>query len=319
MFPRLWLGPMAGYSDSAMRRLCHKMGAEASISEMISAKAVVYRDKKTVPLGHIGAEEGKVFLQLFGKEPEILAEAAAMLAQGYCGEKTPYGIDLNAGCPVPKIAGNGEGSALMKDPDLCCRIAGAMRKALPKEMPLSAKIRLGWDENSKNAAEVAQAFAEGGCDLLFVHGRTRTAMYAGEADWEGIAAVAEAVHIPVIGNGDIRTPDDAGRRLDGYGVFGIMIARGAVGNPFLFARIRAVLEGKDPPPPPTKKERADAALLQLSYTVEDKGERVAVLECRKQLAAYFAGEPGSAALRKQINEAETFARVRKILSSFCAG
>lgn len=312
-FPRLWLAPMAGYTDIAMRRICHRMGAEATVSEMISAKAVTYRDKKTVALGRIAPDEGIVFLQLFGKEPAVMAEAAAMLAEGYC-TSTPAGIDINMGCPVPKIAGNGEGSALMKDPALCERIVSAVRTALPKDMPLTAKIRIGWDDKSKNATEVASAVASGGADALFVHGRTRTAMYAGQADWEMIARVREAVSIPVIGNGDITSGADALGRLAASGCYGLMVGRGAVGNPFLFREIAAALRGEPIPPPPAKEERIAAALLHLDEAIAEKGEALAVRECRKLIAAYTAGMVGAAAVRAAVNAAETREQVRLALN-----
>lgn len=309
--PRLWLAPMAGYTDSAMRALCHEMGAEASVSEMISAKAVVYRDRKTVALGKIGEGEGTVFLQLFGREPAILAEAAALLAGGYCGSR-PAGIDVNMGCPVPKIAGNREGSALLREPTLCHDIMRAMRAALPRELPLTAKIRLGWDERSRNAAEVAAALAEGGADAVFVHGRTRAAMYGGEADWDAIRALAEGLPIPLIGNGDIVSRESAERRFLGSACYGLMVGRGAVGNPFLFRELAAMLRGEPSPPPPTEGERVLAALSQLRAAIADKGEAVAVREARKQVAAYLHGRKGAAEARRRINLATTYAEVEEI-------
>ena len=302
--PRLWLAPMAGYTDIAMRRICHRMGAEATVSEMISAKAVTYRDKKTVALGRIAPDEGVVFLQIFGKEPEVMAEAAAMLAEGYCGS-VPAGIDINMGCPVPKIAGNGEGSALMRDPALCERIVSAVRAAMPPDMPLTAKIRIGWDDAHKNAATVAAAVEAGGASALFVHGRTRNAMYAGKADWEAIAAVRASVGIPVIGNGDVTSGEIAAARLSESGCYGLMIGRGAVGNPFLFREIAAALSGEPIPAPPTAAERIAAAMAHLDEAILEKGEDIAVRECRKQIAAYTAGMQGAAAVRAAVNAAES--------------
>lgn len=314
-FPRLWLGPMAGYSDAAMRRVCFSYGAEAAVSEMISAKAVVYRDKKTVALGRLFPDEGPVFIQLFGSEPSIMAEAAAMIGEGYCGEILPAGIDVNMGCPVPKITGNGEGSALMKDPALCHDILRAMREALPPKMPLSCKFRVGWDESRKNAVEVAKAAEEGGADLLFMHGRTRAAMYGGEADWESIGKVSEAVSVPLIGNGDITSAAIAKSRMESYGVYGLMIGRGAIGNPFLFREIQAYLKGEEAAPP-SIEERVRTALYQLSLSVEEKGEAVAVRECRKQIATYLAGLPRVAAARAAINASCTYREIQAILEGF---
>ena len=310
--PRLWLAPMAGYTDTAMRALCHAMGAEATVSEMISAKAVTYRDRKTVSLGRIRENEGTVFLQIFGREPSVMAEAAALLAGGYCGS-IPAGIDINMGCPVPKIAGNGEGSALMKSPALCGDIVRAVRAALPAAMPLTVKLRLGWDAGSQNAAEVAEAVTEGGVSALFLHGRTRAAMYAGEADWDAIAEVAARARVPVIGNGDITSAALAVRRLRESGCYGLMIGRGAVGNPFLFREVAAALRGEAPPPPPTREERVEVALSHLAAAVADKGERAAVREARKQIAAYLHGHPGAAAVRAAVCAAETYSEVETIL------
>ncbi|MBQ2719203.1 MAG: tRNA dihydrouridine synthase DusB [Clostridia bacterium] len=310
--PRLWLAPMAGYSDTAMRALCHRMGAEASVSEMISAKAVVYRDKKTVPLGRITPPEGPVLLQLFGKEPSVMAEAAALLAGGYCGS-VPAGLDINMGCPVPKIAGNGEGSALLRDPELCYRIVAAVRAALPKELPLSVKLRLGWTREELTVLRVAEAVTAAGASFLFVHGRTRAEMYAGKADWETIAAVAAAVPVPVIGNGDVGDAATALRRLSESGCHGLMIGRGAVGNPFLFREIAAALRGECAPPP-TREERIETALAHLRAAIADKGEGIAVRESRKQIAAYTRGMTGAAAIRGAVNAATTYAEVAALLS-----
>ena len=313
-FPRLWLAPMAGYTDTAMRALCHAMGAEATVSEMISAKAVVYRDKKTVALGRVTEEEGPVLLQLFGREPSVMAEAAAMLADGYCGSR-PVGIDINMGCPVPKIAGNGEGSALLRDPALCHAIVHAVRAALPKDLPLTVKLRLGWDRTSLTVREVAAAVVEGGVSAIFVHGRTRSEMYMGSADWETIAAVAASVPVPVIGNGDITGAEGARERLRDSGCYGLMIGRGAVGNPFLFREVAAALRGEPIPPPADDGERRRTALAHLAAACRDKGEHVAVREARKQIAAYIRGMKGAAAVRAAINAAVRYEEVAAILCS----
>ena len=310
--PRLWLAPMAGYTDTAMRRLCHRMGAEASVSEMISAKAVVYRDRKTVSLGRTSPEEGPVLLQIFGHEPAVMAEAAGMLAEGYCGS-VPTGLDINMGCPVPKIAGNGEGSALMRDPALCEEIVRATRAALPSHLPLTVKLRLGWDSAHISLFEVADAVLRGGASAIFVHGRTRTQMYAGEADWAPIEALAARCAVPVIGNGDITSAEGALRSLRESGCHGVMIGRGAVGNPFLFREISAALRGEPIPPPPTRRERVEVALAHLRDAIADKGEGCAVRECRKQIAAYIHGMSGAAAVRAAVNAATTLREVEGVL------
>ena len=312
-FPRLWLAPMAGYTDAAMRRLCYRMGAEASVSEMISAKAVVYRDRKTVALGHTTPEEGPVLLQIFGREPSVMAEAAGMLAEGYCGS-IPAGLDINMGCPVPKIAGNGEGSALMRDPALCEEIVRAVRAALPAHLPLTVKLRLGWDSAHQSLAEVADAVLRGGVSAVFVHGRTRAAMYSGEADWAPIAALAKRFSIPVVGNGDITGAENACARLREVGCYGLMIGRGAVGNPFLFREVAAALRGEPIPPPPTRSERVETALAHLRDAIADKGEGCAVRESRKQIAAYIHGMTGAAAVRAAVNAATTYREIAAVLA-----
>ncbi len=316
-FPRLWLGPMAGYSDSPLRALCHRYGADASVSEMISAKALVFRDKKTKPLGCIREGEGPVSVQIFGSDPSVLAEAAVMLAEGYCGGLPPFAIDINMGCPMPKITGNGEGSALLRDPELCYRIASAVSKALkPKEMPLTAKIRLGWSKDERRGGEVAEALEAGGVAALFVHGRTRAEMYAGEADAEAIRAIRERVRsIPVVANGDIRDGKSALALRERSGCDCLMIARGAVGNPFLFREVKAALASL-PYEGPSDFERIEAAKEQLCMATALYGEERGVLESRKQLASYISGVRGAASLRALINTAKTQEEILEAFDKF---
>ena len=303
---------MAGYSDRAMRVVASGMGAELSVTEMVSAKAVTFGDKKTFNLARIGADEGNVSLQIFGSEPDVMARAAAELESGYSAEGfvPPVAIDINMGCPVHKIFSNGEGSALMKDPELIYRITRSVKENI--SIPVTVKIRSGVDEKHINAVECALAAESAGASLVTVHGRTRTMLYSGVADREIIKNVKDSLHIPVVANGDVTDVETALAMLGETGADGIMIGRGAVGNPYLFAQIRAALEGKMFCVP-TLEEKRKTALLQLRLAIEDKGETVAVNEARKQIAIYFKGFRGSATLRAKINAATTYAEVEAAL------
>ena len=296
------LAPMAGFSDYAMRRICYEYGAEYSVTEMVSAKATVYKDKKTLVLAKITREEAPTAIQIFGSEPSIMAEAAGILSSFDGGGALPVAIDINMGCPVHKIFSNGEGSALMKDPSLIYDITRAVVSATP--LPTTVKIRLGIDEMHINAVECAIAAEEAGAAALTVHGRTKVQMYSGEANMEKIAEVKKCVHIPLFANGDIRNADDAVRVISETGADGIMIGRGAVGNPFIFSEIRKRLCGNKATAP-SLEEIKRAAVLQLDYAIADKGEWVAVREARGQLAKYFHSFRGSAELRARINLATT--------------
>lgn len=304
----LILAPMAGYTDRAMRLVCHECGAEFSVTEMVSAKAVSFGDKKTHTLARIKADEGPVGIQIFGNEPDIMAKAAAELEGEFSreGYVAPALIDINFGCPVNKIFSNGEGSALMRDPERIYRIVKAVCEAI--SIPCTVKMRAGIDPSHINAVECALAAEEGGAAAVAVHGRTRVQMYGGSADREIIRKVKNSLHIPVIANGDITDSESAVSMLRDTGADGIMIGRGAVGNPFIFAEISAKLRG-GVFTPPTVAERAEAAKRQLLLAVEDKGERVAVSESRKQIALYFKGFRGSAAMRAKINSADSFTEV----------
>ena len=302
------LAPMAGYTDRAMRRVAHDLGCEYSTTEMVSAKAVVYGDKKTFNLARIQPDEGNVAIQIFGSEPDIMARAASILATGYKeeGYSSPVAIDINMGCPVNKVFSNGEGSALMRDPELIYRITRAVCQAI--DIPCTVKLRAGVDDRHINAVECACAAESAGAAAVAIHGRTRAQLYGGAADREIIKKVKNALHIPVIGNGDIVDFESARAMLDDTGCDGIMIGRGAVGNPFIFSEIISRLRGKEYTPP-TLPERIEVALKQLSLAVGDKGEAVAVPESRKQIAAYFKSFRGSAALRCAINTAVSEAQV----------
>lgn len=306
----LMLAPMAGFTDRAMRLVSHKYGAEYSVTEMVSAKATVYGDKKTHLLARILPDEGPCAVQIFGSEPEIMARAAEILEKGEDGGTSPVAIDINMGCPVPKVFTNGEGSALMRDPELIYRIVRAVSQSTP--IPTTVKMRAGIDGASRNAVECALAAEEGGATLVAVHGRTRVEMYSGKADMEIIKNVKKSLHIPVIANGDIASAEDAVRVLSETGADGIMIGRGAIGNPFLFSEIRARLSGENYIPP-SLPERIDTALFQLSAAIEEKGEGVAVREARKQIALYLRSFRGAAQLRADINRAETYEEVKAAL------
>ena len=263
----LMLAPQAGYTDFAMRRVCRMRGAEYEVSEMVSSRALCYHDAKTPALARVSAEELPMAVQIFGSEPPFMREAAAMVAAGLGGGVAPSAIDINMGCPVKKIVSAGDGSALMRDPALVYEIVSAVASAV--SLPVTVKIRAGWDSEHKNAVEVAKAAEAGGAALLTVHGRTRAQMYSGSTDRAVIAAVKAAVSVPVVANGDIRTGADALSMLEETGADGLMVGRGAVGNPFVFEEIAAALEGKEYTPP-TPTERVETALLQLRLALLDK-------------------------------------------------
>ena len=305
------LAPMAGYTDRAMRLVCHNYGAEYSVTEMVSAKAVVYGDKKTFSLARILPDEGPVSVQIFGSEPEIMAEAAYTLSNTLDG-MPPVAIDINMGCPVNKIFSNGEGSALMKSPELIERITKAVSSAI--SIPTTVKIRAGINKNSINAVECALAAEEGGASLLCIHGRTREQMYGGLADREIIKNVKSALHIPLIANGDIVDGESALAMLRDTNADGLAIGRGAVGNPFIFSEILAAIESREYTPP-SLDERVCTALLQLRESVEEKGERVAIPEARKQIALYLRSFHGAARIRAEINRATTYREVESALKS----
>lgn len=302
----IFLAPMAGVTDYSMRVLCHRMGAELSVTEMLSAKALHYGDEKTEDLAKFDALTSPCSIQIFGHEPEIMAEAAAMLEKRF----EPHMIDINMGCPVKKIVSNGEGSALMKDPALAEEIVKTVRSAI--STPLSVKIRAGWDENSKNAAELACRLEKAGADMICVHGRTRSQMYNPGVDLDIIKDVKNAVSVPVLGNGDIYTATDAVRMMEYTGCDGVMIARGAYGNPWIFKEITSALEGKEYTSP-SVDERIGVAKEHLRMLIEDKGEYTGIREARKHLAWYIKGLRGAAPARVEINAAETTEAVIEIL------
>ena len=308
----LMLAPMAGFTDRAMRLVCHKYGCEYSVSEMVSAKAVCYADKKTHALARLMCDEGPCSVQIFGSEPSVMARAAEILASGEEGGAAPVAIDINMGCPVHKVYSNGEGSALMRDPDLIYKIVRAVSCSI--DIPTTVKLRAGIDEKTKNAVECALAAEAGGASLVTVHGRTRAEMYSGKADMDIIKNVKCNLHIPVIANGDITSGTTAASVLRETGADGIMVGRGAIGNPFVFSEIIASLSDGEYNPP-SLEERVETALLQLSVAVKEKGEGVAVRESRKQIALYLHSFRGASAIRAEINRAEAFSDVELALRS----
>ncbi len=309
------LAPMAGVTDRSFRRLCHLHGSEYAVSEMVSAKALCYEQQGkrresalmgSAPLASITAAEGPMGVQLFGKDPSFLAEAAKMLEdssyRGCTSEVPPVAIDINMGCPMRKITGNGEGSALMKTPKLAGQICEAVVKAV--SLPVTVKIRAGWDSESINAVEMARILEASGASIICVHARTREQLYTPGIDLGVIEAVKRSVNIPVVGNGDITSAEDALNMLDRTGCDGVMIGRGAMGNPWLFAEIIARLEGRKFISP-SISERIDTAIGQLESTITHKGERVGLAEGKKHMAWYLSGIRGAASARNAIMTAHT--------------
>lgn len=302
----LCLAPMAGVTDAAFRAVCREFGAALTVSEMVSARALLYQDGKTRVLLHRAENDTPFAVQLFGSEPEILADAAKK-ARELTGCEL---IDLNMGCPVGKIVRNGEGSALMRDLPLAGRILDAVVRAA--DVPVTVKIRLGWDRGSLNAPELAVLAEKAGAAAVCVHGRTRAQMYAGKADWDGIREVREHVNIPVFANGDVFEPEDipAIRRRTGTEL--VMIGRGIMGNPWLLARGAALLAGEAVPPAPDLEERLRVAERQFQLTLADKGEKIACLEARKYLCWYLRGVPHAGLAKERIAKVETAADVERV-------
>ena len=296
----LMLAPMAGVTDRSFRRICKRFGAEYMVSEMISSKAIIYHDTKTPELARMNESEHPMALQIFGSEPDIMAQAVLWLTDNF----SPEAIDINMGCPVKKIVGSGDGSALMRNPEKAAAVAGAVVGALDGKVPVTVKIRTGFDSEHKNAVEVAKLLEGVGVSLLCVHGRTREQFYAPPVDIDTIAAVKSAVGIPVIANGGIYSAEDARNMLDRTHCDGIMLGQGVCGNPWLFDEIISSFEGR-PFSPPSVDGRIALAKEHTEMLIEDKGEFTGIREARKHLGWYLAGMRGAAVMRHRINLAET--------------
>ncbi len=305
----LILAPMAGVTDLPFRLLCREQGAGLLCMEMVSAKAIFYGNKNTEKLLEIRPEEQPVSLQLFGSDPDILAEIAARI------QERPFAIlDFNMGCPVPKVVNNGEGSALMKEPHLVEEILGKLVRAVKK--PVTVKIRKGFDEEHVNAVEIAKIAESCGVAAVAVHGRTRQQYYNGSADWDIIRQVKEAVSVPVIGNGDLHSAEDVLRMREQTGCDGFMIGRGAQGNPWIFRQILHKLETGEELPRPSAQQVAEMVLRHARLQLEVKGEYIGIREIRKHAAWYTAGYKNSSALRGKINNVKNYGELEALFADF---
>lgn len=301
----LFLAPMAGVTDYAFRTVCAQHGADVTVTEMVSSRALVYQDRKS--RGLLRRNEGSLCgAQIFGNDPAMMAEAA-QIAIGISGCDF---LDINMGCPMPKIANNGDGSALMRDIPLAGRIIRAVADAV--SVPVTVKTRLGWDRSCPSAVALARAAEENGAAAITVHGRTKAMLYSGRADWDAIGEVVRAVSIPVIANGDISDPEQLLRCRAHSGASLFMAGRAAFGDPWLFERLRAALRGKTPPELPPLADRVDTALQQFALAREDKGEHIACLEARKHFAWYLRGVPHSGFYKEQISNISAFSDIERL-------
>lgn len=308
----VYLAPLAGITDAAMREMCILCGADLTFTEMVSAKGIQYNNEKTKKLLDLSPMEKRVGVQLFGSEREVLAVTARRV-QDMLGDALSE-VNLNMGCPVPKVVRNGEGAALMLEMSKAAGIIGAVARAV--SVPVTVKFRKGFDSEHINAVEFAMMCEENGAAQVAVHGRTREQYYSGQADLQIIRRVKEAVGIPVVGNGDIFTPEAAKRMLDETGCDALMVARGALGNPFIFRRIKEYLKNGRILPEPDAKEKIHMCLAQARLAVKNKGEHPAILQMRKHAAYYLKGLPGAACVRGRVVQAATYAQLEELLLGF---
>lgn len=301
------LAPMAGVTDKAMRLICRRYGAGLEVTEMVSAKALHYQNKKSFELFDLKDEEAPISVQLFGSEPDIMAEGARLAVAA--GAKM---LDVNMGCPVPKVANHGEGSGLLRTPETAFAIIRAMRAAV--DVPISAKMRIGWDARDPKICDFARGLEAAGCDFIAVHGRTRAQYYSGQADWQTIGEIVRAVSVPVIANGDVDSVGSARAIFAATGAAAVMVGRGALGRPWLFAQLLADWRGEPVPPEPGLGERAQVMLDHAALACRYKGERIAMQEMRKQIGWYVKGLPHAAALRRDACTLNTYDDLQALLA-----